>query len=92
MAYVYILANRPRTLYIGVTIDLVKRVHQHKTKAVLGFTQRYGIDRLVYFEETDDIVSAIAREKQLKVRTRAKKIALIEAANPEWKDLAADWY
>jgi putative endonuclease len=92
MPHVYILANRPRTLYVGVTSDLFKRVHEHKTKAVQGFTTRYGIDRLVYFEEFAEMLEAIAREKQLKGWLRARKVALIESTNPEWTDLAEAWF
>jgi len=90
--HVYILANRWKTIYTGVTGRLEARVWEHKTKAVEGFTARYGIDRLVYFEHTNNIHDAIAREKQIKGWTRAKKIALIESMNPGWKDLASDWY
>ena len=90
--HVYILANRWKTIYTGVTSALETRVWQHKTKAVEGFTARYGIDRLVYFEHFTDIYDAIAREKQIKGWRRAKKVALIESMNPGWKDLAADWY
>ena len=86
--YVYILASRPRgTLYIGVTKDLVRRVWQHKSKEIEGFTSRYGVDQLVYFEEFGDPVSAIEREKQLKKYNRAWKIELIENANLDWTDL-----
>ena len=86
--YLYIMANRSRTLYCGFTNDLARRVHQHKTMAMDGFTRRYLIDRLVYFEEAKDVRDAIAREKQVKGWTRAKKIALIESMNPEWEDLS----
>jgi len=90
LAYVYILASgRNGTLYIGVTSDLVKRVYQHKAKLVEGFTSRYNIDELVWFEQSDSIESAIAREKQLKEWKRAWKIELIEKANPYWNDLYA---
>ncbi len=86
--YVYILTSkRNGTLYIGVTNDLVKRVWQHKNKVADGFTKKYGVDRLVYYEVTEDIESAITREKQLKKWNRAWKIRLIEEKNPEWKDL-----
>jgi putative endonuclease len=88
--FVYILASRKHgTLYIGVTSDLVRRVHGHKIKAVPGFTKKYGVDKLVYFEIFDDPVSAIAREKQLKKWHREWKIRLIESKNPEWIDLSA---
>ena len=84
------MTNFSKTLYIGVTNDLVKRVYQHKNKLVEGFTKKYNITKLVYFEETNDINAAIAREKQLKGWLRKKKIALIESMNPEWKDLSED--
>jgi putative endonuclease len=86
--YVYILASRPRgTLYIGVTSDLIRRVHEHRSKAVPGFTKKYGVHRLVYFETFGDIESAILREKQMKEWKRAWKIKLLEAENPFWEDL-----
>jgi putative endonuclease len=85
---VYILASkRNGTLYVGVTNDLVRRVHEHRTDAVSGFTEKYGVHRLVYHEQTDDILSALAREKQIKKWNRKWKIDLIEAENPEWEDL-----
>ncbi len=91
--FVYILTNRWRNvLYIGVTNSLERRVWQHKNKAVPGFTKTYNCDRLVYFETYDEIDQAIAREKQIKGWVRAKKNALIEAQNPSWKDLAAEWF
>jgi len=90
--YIYIMANKWRTIYAGVTNDLERRAWQHKTKATPGFTAKYGLDQLVYFEYYEDIRQAIAREKQIKGWTREKKVALIEKMNPEWKDLAADWY
>jgi len=86
--HVYILANRTRTLYTGVTSDLKARVFEHKSHSVPGFTARYNVDRLVYFEEYGEPVLAIEREKQIKMLNRAKKIALIERENPEWLDLA----
>jgi len=87
-AYVYMLSNRTRgVLYVGITSDLVKRVWEHKEHLVRGFTQRYGIIRLVYFEATEDIASAIEREKHLKRWRRAWKIQLVEGFNPEWRDL-----
>ena len=86
--YTYIMASRPNgTLYIGVTSNLPKRVYEHKNHVVKGFTDKYNVDKLVYFEETAEIEVAIAREKQLKGWTRAKKIRLIESTNPEWRDL-----
>ena len=86
--YIYILANkRNGTLYIGVTSNLVKRVYEHKNNIVDGFTKKYSIHKLVYYEITDDIESAIRREKQLKKWNRKWKMNLIEKNNPEWKDL-----
>jgi len=90
--YVYIMTNRSKTLYTGVTNDLYRRVYEHKQKLIPGFTQKYNINRLVYYEETSDVREAIAREKQIKGWLRAKKIALIESANPQWHDLSADWF
>ncbi len=91
--YVYIITNRHhRVLYTGVTSDLVKRIWQHKQKAVPGFTQRYNCDQLVWFEQTPEITAAIAREKQIKAGSRNRKECLINATNPEWEDLAKDWY
>ena len=89
--YVYVLASkRNGTLYIGVTSALVQRVWQHKTKAVGGFTARYGVDQLVHFEAHGDAAGAIQREKQLKNWRRAWKIQLIEERNPEWRDLYSE--
>ena len=86
--YVYILASGPRgTLYIGVTNDLVRRVHQHRNAFVPGFTAKYGVHLLVYFEIFDDVLQAIAREKRLKRWQRAWKIELIEKQNEDWHDL-----
>ena len=86
--YVYIMASkRNGTLYIGVTSDLSKRIYQHKTKTSDGFTGKYNVNRLVYFEETNDIKSALQREKQLKNWERIWKIELIEKDNPGWEDL-----
>lgn len=85
------MTNKSRTLYTGVTNDLKKRVYQHRNKLIEGFTKRYNITRLVYFETTTDVRAAIGREKQIKGWLRAKKIALIESANPEWRDLSEDW-
>ena len=90
--YVYIMTNRSRTLYIGMTSDLERRVYQHKHGLLPGFTSRYKMTQLVYYEVGDDVRVAIAREKQLKGWLRAKKIALIESMNPEWDDLSAGWY
>ena len=86
--YVYILASRiGGTLYIGVTNDLLRRVGEHREGVVAGFTKKYGVKRLVYFETFDDVDAAIAREKQLKGWNRVWKIRLIEKDNPNWDDL-----
>ncbi|NDJ25215.1 GIY-YIG nuclease family protein [Nostoc sp. B(2019)] len=90
--YVYLMSNKSKTLYTGVTNDLHRRVYQHKQKLVPGFTQKYNITKLVYYEETSDIKVAIEREKQIKGWLRAKKIALIESVNPEWQDLSIVWF
>lgn len=90
--HVYILASRSRVLYVGVTGDLLRRLHQHRTHALPGFTDRYRVDRLVHYEDTTDACAAIAREKQIKGWRRSKKVALIEQSNPTWSDLAADWF
>ena len=90
--YVYILTNSSRTLYVGVTNNLFKRVYEHKNKFVQGFTSKYNIDWLVYYEQTGKLASAVAREKQLKGWRRSKKVELIEAFNPAWKGLSMDWY
>jgi putative endonuclease len=90
--YVYIMASFRQTLYVGVTNDLRRRVYQHKTTAdPASFTSRYNVDRLVHFEVFTDIKDAITREKQIKRWRRSKKISLIEAENPRWKDLSLDW-
>ena len=89
--YVYILARkRNGTLYLGVTSDLVKRVHEHKSDLVDGFTKKYGVHNLVYYETVDSIDSAIASEKQLKKWNRAWKVRLVEKVNPGWRDLYPD--
>jgi putative endonuclease len=90
--YVYIMTNRSGTLYIGVTSDIQRRVQEHKSKALRGFTKRYVMDRLVYYEDYPDPTSAIDREKQLKGWLRRKKIELIQEMNPRWEDLAAAWF
>jgi putative endonuclease len=90
--WIYILSSHSRTLYVGVTGNLLRRVYQHKCRLVGGFTAKYNVVNLVYFESTNDIRSAIRREKRLKAMTRKKKLRLIHAANPRWHDLAADWF
>jgi putative endonuclease len=90
--YVYIMASQSRTLYIGVTNNLEKRVYQHKHRLTPGFTSRYNINKLVYYAETNDVTEAITREKELKGWLRKKKKALIEEFNPTWEDLSSGWY
>lgn len=86
--YVYILASaRNGTLYVGFTNDLIRRVYEHRNDLIRGFTQQYGVHRLVYFQETPDVESAIAREKQIKNWRRSWKLKLIEDSNPDWSDL-----
>ncbi len=89
--YVYILASKSRTLYTGVTNNLERRVVQHRSKLHEGFTARYNINRLVYYEAFSDIREAISREKQIKGWGRMKKITLIESVNRDWKDLSDGW-
>jgi putative endonuclease len=88
--HVYIMASASRRLYVGVTGHLARRVHQHREREIAGFTSKYQMVRLVYAEPTEDVLSAIRREKQIKGWVRAKKIALIESLNPEWRDLGAE--
>jgi putative endonuclease len=90
--FTYILASRSRTLYVGVTGDLPKRVFQHKQKTHAGFTARYNCSRLVWFERFSEVSEAIRREKEIKGWIRARKIALIECSNPTWEDLSEDWF
>jgi len=90
--YVYIMASGRRTLYVGVTGDLRRRVHEHRQKLVSGFTKRYNVTRLVYFEQFTEITEAIAREKQIKGWSRAGKIIQIQSHNPKWEDLARNWF
>ena len=91
--YVYILTNKVRTvLYTGVTNSLSRRIWQHKNKTLPGFTSRYNLNCLIYFEEFRDINDAIAREKQIKGWSRAKKTTMIAQENPRWNDLSAGWY
>ena len=89
--FVYLLTNwNNRVMYVGITNNLVRRVYEHKTNAVKGFTEKYNVHKLVYFEETSDVHAAIAREKEIKRWRREKKNALVIQANPEWRDLAHD--
>ena len=90
--YVYIMANESRTIYVGVTSDLEKRVWEHKAHIHDGFTKRYKATKLVFMSEFSRIDDAIAYEKAIKGKSRAKKIALIEQQNPRWNDLAWNWY
>ena len=90
--WVYILASATRTLYTGVTNDLMRRVYEHRIGSGSEFTGKYRVHRLVHFEQTENGRVAIAREKQIKGWSRSKKIALIESENPNWKDLAEGWY
>ena len=86
--YVYIMTNKNNTvLYTGVTNNLKRRVYEHKAKLVEGFTKKYNVDKLIYYEASREVESAIVREKQIKGGSRAKKICLVETINPEWKDL-----
>ena len=86
--FVYILTNKNnKVLYTGVTSDLIERIYQHKEKLVKGFTSRYNVDKLVYYEIFEDISEAISREKQIKNLVRRKKLELINRFNPDWKDL-----
>jgi len=90
--FVYIMSNETRTLYIGMTNNLERRVYEHQHKLIPGFTSKYNLTRLVYYELTGDVGAAIAREKQLKGWIRARKAALIDSLNPEWDNLSASWY
>jgi putative endonuclease len=90
--FVYIMTNRSKTLYTGVTDSLIRRVHEHKLGIGSKFTSKYKLDRLVYFERFEDIHNAIEREKRIKGWLRIKKIGLIVSVNPAWKDLSQEWY
>jgi len=90
--YVYIMSNRTHVLYIGVTNDLLRRVEEHREGILGGFTSKYKLRRLVYYEHSNDVVAAIAREKQLKNWRREKRIALIERMNPTWSDLSREMF
>jgi putative endonuclease len=86
------MANKSGTLYVGLTSNIKKRTYEHKTKTVPGFTFKYNIDRLIYYETYSDVNSAIAREKQVKHWRREKKLNLIKSQNPALKDLSNDWF
>jgi putative endonuclease len=92
MYFVYIMTNRTKTLYVGVTNNLLRRVREHKTSIASGFTAKYKLDRLVYFERFQDVHNAIEREKSIKGWLRIRKIALIVSVNPGWRDLSEEWY
>ncbi len=79
-------------MYVGVTNNLMRRLYEHNHKLVAGFTRKYNVDKLVYFEVTNDINAAIAREKEIKKWRREKKNKLVQSGNPEWKDLSDDWF
>ena len=91
--FVYLLTNwNNKVMYLGVTNDLERRIYEHKNKTVRGFTEKYNVNKLVYFEETPDVRVAIAREKEVKKWRREKKNNLVVAVNPEWEDLSKEWY
>jgi putative endonuclease len=90
--YVYILSSRTRRLYVGVTSDLIRRVWQHRDGTIRGFTRKYSVNRLVYFEPSDQPMLAIRREKQIKTWARVKKLALVESMNPGWVDYSEHWF
>jgi putative endonuclease len=92
MYFVYIMTNRSKTLYVGITNNLIRRVREHKTGTGSGFTARYNLDRLVYFERFEEVHNAIEREKRIKGWLRIRKIALIVSVNPAWKDLSEEWF
>jgi putative endonuclease len=89
--FVYILSSYKRTTYVGVTNDLERRLYEHKHHLVPGFTSKYNVDRLVYFEATGDVYAAISWEKEIKAWRREKKVALVESLNPDWRDLSFEW-
>ena len=90
--YVYIMNSPTGTLYTGMTSNLKRRVYEHKQKLRDGFTKKYNVTRLAYYEETDDVQTALAREKEIKKWRRSKKITLIKTMNPKWRDLSQEWY
>jgi putative endonuclease len=90
--YVYIMSSPSGTLYTGTTNNLLRRVDEHKNHRIKGFTSKYNVTRLVYFEETNDVAAALAREKEIKGWRRTKKVALIRTINPEFLDLSENWF
>ena len=90
--YVYIMSSHSKRLYVGMTNDLYRRVWEHKSELIEGFTKRYNLKMLVYYETADDVRAVIVREKQIKGWLRSRKIELIESFNPEWDDLAENWF
>ena len=90
--YVYIMASKSGTLYVGVTSDIKRRVYEHKQHLIPGFADKYNVDRLLYVERIGDPASAINREKQIKKWRREKKVKLVDSMNREWNDLSRDWY
>ncbi len=91
--YVYLLTNwNDKVMYIGITNDLMRRVYEYKHKLIKGFTEKYNVHKLVYFEETTDVTAAIAREKKIKKWRREKKNRLVETQNPKWQDLSEGWF
>jgi putative endonuclease len=88
--YVYVLTNwNQRVMYVGVTSDLKRRIHEHQNKLVKGFTEKYNVNKLVYYEQTNDVITALAREKEIKKWRRQKKDNLVVSVNPQWQDLSA---
>ena len=90
--YVYIMASKTGTLYVGMTNNIKRRVYEHKHHLIPGFTDKYKVERLLHVETVNDPISAIKREKQIKAWRREKKVSLIDSINPQWKDLSQDWY
>ena len=89
--YVYLMTNwNHRVIYVGVTNDLARRIYEHQNKLVKGFTEKYNVNKLVYYEQTNDVFTALTREKEIKKWRRQKKDALMQSANPKWQDLSED--
>src|SRR3989339_1664887 len=90
--YVYLLTNWNNTvMYVGMTNNLIRRIYEHKNKLVKGFTEKYNVNKLVYFEETQDVIAALVREKEIKKWRREKKNQLVNRINPTWKELSLEW-